>query len=188
MVVQADFPHLKEDIAALQDLQDFFAAQRLQAQPDPAGLRSVLRQIEALEASESDDDRTWGAWFAPWQRSLGVALPVMAVLALSGYMWQSQIPDDGSLALEIPATDSSQLVASRRAAVPAEAVLMMADFSETEIATEAVDGMDMSALAQSLSAEFASDLDDFETTRSELEPLYVEQLFSYTDSLNPSAL
>lgn len=182
--VQADFPHLKEDIAALQDLQDFFAAQRLQAQPDPDGLKAVLRQIKALEESEMvDDDIGWGAWFAPWRRSLGVALPALLILGVSGYVWQGQIATT-----QVAETQISEPVAAQ-ARMAAPAVLVMADTSAEVAKTVPVPSdMDMGALADWLTEEFASDLNEFESTRTELEPLYAEQLFSYQVENNPRAL
>jgi hypothetical protein len=41
------------------------------------------------------------------------------------------------------------------------------------------ESMDMNALVQSLSNEFASEMADFEQTKESLEPLFSEQLFSY---------
>lgn len=156
--VQADFPALEEDIAALQDLQDFFSAQRLSAKPDPAGLQSVLNQVQLLEAS-GDDEWGWGSWFTSLFRPVAYALPALAVLSVSGYVWQSQLP-----AVMVETPSESRLVADLPTA-------------ETP--------MDMAALAESLSEEFALDMAEFETVRDELEPLYTEQLFS---AVTPAAL
>jgi hypothetical protein len=61
--IQSDFPELAEDIEALQDLQDFFAAQRSLAKPDPQGLKSVLRQVNLLNEASGDDEDSWGSFF-----------------------------------------------------------------------------------------------------------------------------
>lgn len=150
--VQADFPALDDDLTALQDLQDFFAAQRVQARPNPAGLKSVLHQLKAFDDVKGDDDLGWGSFFTSLSRNFAVALPALLVLGTGGYVWQQQ----------------AQTVA------PYNAVVV-----NTEPAP-----MDMAALAESLSAEFALEIEDFETTRNELEPFYEEQLFSF----EPSAL
>lgn len=175
--VQADFPDLEEDIAALQDLQDFFAAQRLQAKPDPDGLHSVLRQVTALNEANEDDEPTWGSFFSGFARSLTLVLPAFLVLGVSGYVWQSQ--------LEKPLMREEVVLESEPAALMAmdasggEGAMMLASRSRVMRETKVESVMDMKALAQSLSAEFASDMAEFENTKEELEPLFSEQLFSY---------
>jgi|GEM_PF-5762106 len=149
--VEADFPALQEDLGALQDLQDFFAAQRLQARPNPAGLKSVLHQLKAFDDVASDDDIGWGSFFTSLSRNFAVALPALLVLGTGGYVWQQQ---------------TRSLTA------------------DTLIAAETIKvaqkpPMDMAALAESISAEFASNMAEFETTQDELEPFYEEQLFSF---------
>lgn len=179
--IQADFPHLEEDIAALQDLQDFFAAQRLQAKPDPQGLKSVLRQVELLNEA-GDDERTWGSFFTPWTPSLSIALPAVMVLGVSSYLWQSPLPEAPEPVAQTFETAefamAEPMVLSRAMAddMEAPALLMMAK-------TEVVADMDMAALVESISDEFASDIADFETTRESFEPLFSEPLFS-ADNLN----
>ncbi len=176
--VQADFPHLQDDLSALEDLQDFFAAQRLDVKPDPNGLKSVLRQVTLLSETRGDDEFSWGSFFASFKRPLGVALPAIMVLGVSGYIWKESVPSPQVLqpsqvetvSLEAPiASKSAGLeMASNRAVV----------FNDVD-AVVAKPEMDMEALVQSLSDEFASDMADFENTKADLEPLFTEQLFSY---------
>lgn len=171
--IQADYPHLKEDIAALQDLQDFFAAQRSTVKPDPQGLKSVLRQVDLLhQTAANDDERTWGSFFAPWNRYASIAVPALMVLAVGGYMWQPRltVTESQPVALEM----APMMENNRMAAVPSAMIAESAIMAEPKTAD-----MDMNALVESLSNEFASDMAEFETTRDSLEPLFSEQLFSY---------
>lgn len=171
--VQSDFPELAADIEALQDLQDFFAAQRSVAKPDPQGLKSVLRQVNLLNQASEDDEFSWGSFFTNLSRSTRIALPALLVLGVSGYAWQSLVP---ASSIKSP-SETTSLVS--------DALLMMARtrsvaFDQTSSMMVAdQEAMDMGALVKSLSNEFASDMADFEQTKESLEPLFSEQLFSY---------
>ena len=178
--IQADFPHLTEDLVALQDLQDFFAAQRSTVKPDPQGLKSVLRQVDLLRQENMDDDRTWGSFFLGWKRAFAVALPALLVLGVGSYLWQPPLPElnrDSQIGLpEATSVSEASVLLSRQA--PVEAQVMSLN-QENEVLRS---DMDMEALVQSLSDEFASDMAEFETTRDSLAPLFSDQLFSYNDS------
>ncbi len=177
--IQADYPHLEEDISALQDLQDFFAAQRSTVKPNPQGLKSVLRQVDLLSKTSNDDERTWGSFFAPWTRYAGVAVPALMVLAVGGYMWQPALPETVVNETEVAMMEADMgpmAFRGRMASSPAPAMMMAMESESVE--SNSAD-MDMNALVESLSNEFASDMAEFETTRDSLEPLFSEQLFSY---------
>ncbi|NCP67334.1 hypothetical protein GW832_03395 [bacterium] len=181
--VQADFPHLTEDIAALQDLQDFFSAQRTLVKPNPQGLKSVLRQVDLLN-TPPEDDSTWGSFFTSFSRYAGVALPAVLVLGVSGYVWQSQVPASVAPSIvsdqqEVALVSADALPMARKMVAPA--AMMMADSMPVSVQTAnaGTAEMDMEALAQSLSDEFANDMAEFESTKESLEPIFTEQLFSY---------
>lgn len=181
--IQSDFPELASDIEALQDLQDFFAAQRLVAKPDPQGLKSVLRQVNLIQQAQGDDEDSWGAFFTGLFGSGRVALPALLVLGVSGYVWQSQLP-----AAQVSNTDTLETVALDIEAMPAVASRSLEassvasnQASRAMVADEP--SMDMDALVQSLSNEFASDMADFEQTKERLEPLFSEELFSSESNL-----
>lgn len=179
--VQADFPHLQKDMAALEDLQDFFAAQRLTHKPDPHSLKSVLRQVDLLQQRTEDDERTWGAFFRPFRRYAAVALPVLMVVGFSGYVW-------GPAALNLDSSTTSNKSPAIISRAPSELVMQETTTAlttkESRTVTDSMDSdsTDMDALVQSLSDEFASDMADFETTQESLEPLFTEQLFSYDNA------
>jgi len=176
--IQADYPHLEEDIAALEDLQDFFAAQRSTAKPNPQGLKSVLRQVDLLSQASNDDERTWGSFFTPWMRYASVAVPALMVLAVGGYMWQPTVSTTAVEPVEIAMVETDVVpiaFSDRMISSPAPRMMAM----ESEVAEPNSADMDMNALVESLSNEFASDMAEFETTRERLEPLFSEQLFSY---------
>lgn len=169
--VQSDFPELAADIEALQDLQDFFAAQRSVAKPDPQGLKSVLRQVNLLNQTTEDDEFSWGSFFSGLSRSTRLAFPALLVLGVSGYAWQSQLPTSS---IQSP----SEITSLASEALPT--MTRSVAFDQTNSIIPKKEGrMDMDALVQSLSNEFASDMADFEQTKESLEPLFSEQLFSY---------
>ncbi len=177
--VQADFPELEADIAALQDLQDFFAAQRTVVKPNPQGLKSVLRQVDLLTNSP-EDESTWGSFFTAFGRYTGVVLPAVLVLGVSGYMWQSQlpsVPENEEVSQEVAFLEADSAPMARSMMAPAS--MMMAESMPAPKAAMNTNEMDMEALAKSLSEEFASDMAEFESTKESLEPLFTEQLFSY---------
>lgn len=169
--VQSDFPELAADIEALQDLQDFFAAQRSVAKPDPQGLKSVLRQVNLLNQTTEDDEFSWGSFFSGLSRSTRLAFPALLVLGVGGYAWQSQLPTSS---IQSP----SEITSLASEALPT--MTRSVAFDQTNSIIPKKEGrMDMDALVQSLSNEFASDMADFEQTKESLEPLFSEQLFSY---------
>lgn len=187
--VQADFPHLQEDIAALQDLQDFFAAQRSLVKPDPQGLKSVLRQID-LRRTSPDEESTWGAFFIRFSRYAGFVLPAVLVLGVTGYLWQAPFNQPLPTIIPVPVQEMTAFQAVESGAIPriarstmASPAMMMAEETplsdnDSVIRIE----MDMEALAQSLSDEFVSDMAEFKSTKKNLEPIFTEQLFSYQNS------
>ncbi len=171
--VQLDFPVLAADIEALQDLQDFFAAQRSVAKPDPQGLKSVLRQVNLLNQASEDDELSWGSFFSRLSRSTRLALPALLVLGVSGYVWQSQIP-----ASNLDSLPKMNFAGTNNSPIPAMVGSVELDQPNTSL-LEGDSAMDMDALVQSLSNEFASEMADFEQTKESLEPLFSEQLFSF---------
>lgn len=175
--VQADFPHLAEDMAALKDLQDFFAAQRLTQKPNPNSLKSVLRQVDLLQLSQGDDEPAWGAFFKPWMRYASVAVPVLMVVGVSSYLWNPPLPS-ASLEPDLVALDST----SSQSLVRESVLPLMASNQRGIERSQTTGDMNMEALVESLSNEFAADMAEFETTQESLEPLFSEKLFSYDNS------